>query len=253
VEAGVFGEGVRTFAEVLISKPHSCSEKETGGVELQREAAGDVKTMRGNYVKRWVDPLLGLVRFGVGQVVIGLLEGLLVGPDEMPMRKRIRAVLKNLKAATVGPPLVPISMGRSSGFRRLKVGLKGYGLGWPFKSKKASASGLSMKAPEVRRPSSPPLYSVPVGEVCVGSGVGVEAFVLSPVMEISQDIVAGEGFRADDGAADVDSVPVTGFTPPETGSSSPVTSEGGVVPSSDFGLPVVNNAEDSSTSSESIL
>jgi hypothetical protein len=92
-----------------------------------------------------------------------------------------------------------------------------------------------------------PLYSVLAGEVCVGSSVGVEASVLAPMMEISQDIVAGEGFRADDGATGVNSVPVTSFTPPETGSSSPVTSEGGVVPSSDFGLPVVNNAEDSST------
>ncbi|KAE7998208.1 hypothetical protein FH972_002774 [Carpinus fangiana] len=66
-------------------------------------------------------------------------------------------------------------------------------------------------------------------------------------MEISQDIVAGEGFRADDGAAGVVLVPVTGFTLPETSSSSPVTSEGGVVPSSNFGLPVGYNAEDSST------
>ncbi|KAE8056250.1 hypothetical protein FH972_013038 [Carpinus fangiana] len=93
---------------------------------------------------------------------------------------------------------------------------------------------------------SPPL-PVPTGEVCVGSGVGVVASVLSLVMEFSQDIVAGEGFRADDGAAGVDLVPVAGFTLPETGSSSPVASEGGVVPSSDFGLPVVNNTEDSST------
>jgi hypothetical protein len=184
-----------------------------------------VKKTGGNDVKRWVEPLLGLVQFGVGRVVIGLLEGLLVGPDEIPMRKRIRAVLKNLKAAKVGTPLVPISMGRSSGFRRLRGGLKGYGPGWPFKSKKASASGPSMKASEVRRPSSPPLYSVPAGEVCMGSGVGVEAFV------------AGEGFCTDDGAVGVDSVLVTGFTPPETG----------VVHSSDFGMPVVNNGEDSST------
>jgi hypothetical protein len=42
---------VRTFAEVLKSKPRSCGEKETDGVELQREAAGSVKSMRGSVVK----------------------------------------------------------------------------------------------------------------------------------------------------------------------------------------------------------
>jgi hypothetical protein len=50
-------------------------------------------------------------------------------------------------------------------------------------------------------------------------------------MENSQDKVAGEGFGADDGAAGVVSLPVPGYTPPVTGSSSPMTSEGGVVPS----------------------
>jgi hypothetical protein len=55
--------------------------------------------------------------------------------------------------------------------------------------------------------------------------------VLPPVMENSQDKVAGEGFGAGDGATGVVSLPVPGYTPPVTGSSSPVTSEGGLVPS----------------------
>jgi hypothetical protein len=50
-------------------------------------------------------------------------------------------------------------------------------------------------------------------------------------MENSQDKVVGEGFGADDGASGVVSLLVPGYTPPVTGSSSPVTSEGGVVPS----------------------
>jgi hypothetical protein len=225
VEAGVSGacSKVRTFAKILVSKPRSCREKETGEVELRREAAGAVKTMRGSDVKCWVEPLLGLVQLGLGRVVIGLLEGLLVGLDELPMRKRIRAVLKSLKASKVGPPLVPTSMGRASGFRRLKVGLKGNGLGWPFKTKKASVAGPIMMAFEVRRPLSRPLSTLPMGEDCVGSGARVEVSVLSPVMENSQDKGAGEGFGADDGAVGVVSVPVTSYTSPETNSSPPVT------------------------------
>jgi hypothetical protein len=54
--------------------------------------------------------------------------------------------------------------------------------------------------------------------------------VLPPVMENSQDKVAGEGFGADDGATGVVSLPVPGYTPPVSGSSPPVMSEGGVTP-----------------------
>ena len=248
-----------------------------------------MKTKRGSDVKGWVEPLLGFVLLGMGQVVIGLLEGLLVGPDELPIRKRIRAVLKRLKVSKVGPSLVPTSTGRASGFRRVKLGLKGNGLGWPFKPKKAAVSGPTKLAYEVHLPSSsqrphaeelklafkvrlgasgdkisvlergvgesPPLSTLPMCNDCVGvsalksdgSGAGVEVFVFSPVMENSQAKVAGEGFRASDRAVGVVSLPVIGPTLPVTGSSSSVTSEVGVVPSSDFGLPVVNIAQISST------
>ena len=101
---------------------------------------------------------------------------------------------------------------------------------------------------------SPPLSTLPACEDCVGAlllksdgfGVGVEVFVLSPVMETSQAKVAGEGFGAGDGAAVVVLLPVIGPTPPVTGSSSLVTFEVGMVPSSDFGLSVVNIAKISS-------
>jgi hypothetical protein len=91
---------------------------------------------------------------GLGRVVTGLLEGLLVGPDELTIRKRIRAVLKRLKASKVGPYLEPTSNGRASGFRRVKLGLKGNGLGWPIKPKKAAVSGPTKLASKVRLPSS---------------------------------------------------------------------------------------------------
>jgi hypothetical protein len=55
--------------------------------------------------------LLGFVQLGLGRVIAGLLEGLLVGPDDVPIRKRIRAVLKRIKASKAGPVLVPTSNG----------------------------------------------------------------------------------------------------------------------------------------------
>jgi hypothetical protein len=47
-KAGVSGvcSKVRTFAEILKSKPRSCVEKKNDEIDLQREAAGSVKTKR---------------------------------------------------------------------------------------------------------------------------------------------------------------------------------------------------------------
>jgi hypothetical protein len=52
-EAGVsrLCSKARTFAEILASKPQLCGEKKTSGVDLQREAAGSVKSIRGSDVK----------------------------------------------------------------------------------------------------------------------------------------------------------------------------------------------------------
>ena len=89
----------------------------------------------------------------MGQVVTGLLEGLLVGPDELPIRKQIRVVLlKRLKVSKVGPSLVPTSTRRASGIRRVKLGLKGNGLGCSFKPKKAAVSGPTKMASEIHLP-----------------------------------------------------------------------------------------------------
>jgi hypothetical protein len=95
-----------------------------------------------------------VVQLGLGRVIAGLLEGLLVGLDDVPIRKRIRAVLKRLKASKAAPILVPTSNGRASGFCRVKLGLKGNGLGWSFKPKKATVSGPTKLASEVRLPLS---------------------------------------------------------------------------------------------------
>jgi hypothetical protein len=116
--------------------------------------AGFVKSIRGSDVKGWAEHLLGFVQLGLGQVIAGLLEGLLVGPDDVPIRKRIRAVLKRIKASKAGPVLVPTSNGQASGFRGVKLGLKGNGLGWSFKPKKDAVSGPTKLASEVRLPSS---------------------------------------------------------------------------------------------------
>jgi hypothetical protein len=131
---------VHTFAEILKSKPRSCVEKKNNEIDLQREAAGSVKTMRGSDVKGWVEHLLGFVHLGLGRVVNGLLEGLPIGPDELPILKRIRAVLIRLKVFKDGPSLVATSTGRVNGFRRVKLGLKDIGLRRSFKPKKAAIS-----------------------------------------------------------------------------------------------------------------
>jgi hypothetical protein len=49
---------------------------------------------------------------------------------------------------------VPTSIGRACGFRRVKLGLKGNGLGWSFKPKKAAVSGPTKLVFEVCLPSS---------------------------------------------------------------------------------------------------
>jgi hypothetical protein len=59
----------------------------------------------------------------------------------LSINKWIRAVLKKLRDSKVGPCLVPTSTGCVSGIRRLKLGLKGNGLGWYFKPKKVAVFG----------------------------------------------------------------------------------------------------------------
>ena len=78
--------------------------------------------MGGNPVIVWVNQQLGFVHLGMGQVIIGLLDGLLNGPDDFPVRKWIRAVLKILKGSK-GFRAGPASTASSAG------------LGFPLESK----------------------------------------------------------------------------------------------------------------------
>jgi hypothetical protein len=154
VSAGCTKE--RSFVEVLQSKPRfvledqSHFEAEKGGVtqrfveedglDVSVLAAGSVRKKGGNPVKVWVNQLLGFVSLGLGRVVIGLLDGLLNGPDDISVRKRLRAVLKVLKGSK-GFGAGPASMVFSAG------------LGFPLKSKcvKRSARRAS---PSARQPPS---------------------------------------------------------------------------------------------------
>lgn len=121
----------RSFAEVLQSKPCSevinrgskgrsshcmdlfpvsqCFEVGNGGIEqrlavdcfeLEKPsslAAGSSKEMNGNSVKQWVKHLVGFFHSEMGRILTGLLEGFLAGIEGIPLRKKIRAVLKSLK------------------------------------------------------------------------------------------------------------------------------------------------------------
>ena len=203
-----------------------------------------MQTTRGSDVKGWVEPLLGFVQLGLARVVTGLLEGLLVGPEELPIRKQIRVVLQRLKGPKVGPSLVPNSTGQASGFCRVKLGLKGNGLGWPFKPKKVAVPG-STKLVHAEEPKL-------VSEIRLGA-LGAESFVpkrevgksppshlgkspLQSTLPACEDCVGASLLKADGPDARM----VNGF-------SSPVTFEASVVPSSVFGLPVANIAKISST------
>ena len=76
----------------------------------------------------------------MGRVIVGLLEGLLVGLQDISVRKRVRAVLNRLKGSKgfgVGP-FLPTATGRVYGLRKVKLGLKGVGLGCSSKSKRAT-------------------------------------------------------------------------------------------------------------------
>jgi hypothetical protein len=133
----------RSFVEVLQSKPQvvledrSHFEAEKGGVtqrfgeedglDVSVLAAGSARKKGGNPVKVWVNQLLGFVSLGMGRVVIGLLDGLLNGPDDISVRKRLRAVLKVLK------------------------GSKGFGAG-PASTVFSAGPGFPLKSKRVKRP-----------------------------------------------------------------------------------------------------
>jgi hypothetical protein len=247
-ETGVPGEHsmARSFAEIVKSKTRSIDEKETGGDDLRWETAGSERTMKRSDVKGSVEPLLGFVQIELGRVVAGLLEGLLNGPDDLPIRKRIKALLQSLK---VGAGLqLERHSGRVYGARRGKLGRKVNGLGWLIKSKKKMKQGplnpVSSQRPSQAGASSSPRptavepepASEPEREVdksptrSLGKSPPLSMLPTCEVLE-GASLMKSVGFDAE----------------VVTGVASPAKSEGNEAPSSAFGLSVEDTVELDST------
>jgi hypothetical protein len=160
------------------------------GCDLGRSvrAAGSVRMMPSkgrtvSAVKGWVNHLQGFVQLGLGRVVAGLLEGLLIGPKDISVRKRVRAVLKSLNGSKGFwfAPFLPTDTGRVYGLRKVKSGLKGVGLGCSFKSKRA----MRLKPSHRVRPLAMENSSLAVGLVSssqLASEVRLGASVVEPTV-----------------------------------------------------------------------
>ena len=90
-----------------------CFDLEYSGV-----AAGHAKKGPSS-VKRKVEKLLGFIQLELGQVFVGLLEGLSKGFDGLLFRKRVGAVLK---ALGLGFLIHPSALGASRAFLQDAVG-----------------------------------------------------------------------------------------------------------------------------------
>jgi hypothetical protein len=151
--------------EVLQSKPRIeledrlCVEAEKGGVkqrhvvegllESSALAAGSEKMIGGISVKGWVNQLLGFVHLGLGRVLVGLLEGILKGPGDIPVSKLIRALLKTLngsKGFGVRPSFKTYFAGLANGLRKI-------GFGFPLKPNRVTRPSRQVRPP-ARKSSS---------------------------------------------------------------------------------------------------
>jgi hypothetical protein len=157
-------------------------------------AAGSGRKTRGRVDIGWVGELLGFAQLGLGRVMVGLLEGILDGPESLLVRKRVRAILKRLKGSKgfgVGPVSLPTSSGHVYGHRKGKSGLKGVGIGWltkrvrlkPFLRTKVHAVDLGSSSQQVCAGTEPPVLERGLGEVlplpmlmtdegCLGASIG---------------------------------------------------------------------------------
>jgi hypothetical protein len=142
----------RSFVEVLQSKP--CLESSRGEVEkggdVKRPAVEEVRPAmeavsarktNGCSLQCWVSHLLGYFQIGLGWVWAGLLEGLVNGPKDWSIAKRLRAVLKGFKAC----------------------GLRKFGLGFPLKPKRWTRPVRRKRSPEFKHPSPLPALEVQLG------------------------------------------------------------------------------------------
>jgi hypothetical protein len=230
----------QSFAEVLLSKPHSKlegrsrGEVKNGGIDLRIDedsersvwAAGSEGKMRGCAVKDWVSHLLGFVQLGLGQVVAGLLEGLLNGPEGISIRKRVRVVLKSLDGPMgfgVGPSPLHMSSRRVKSLRkahfiptRLR---KGVGVGLKPKrethlkrsrrvrslASEISSLGAMLQAPKVRLGVSEDEPSVPERALGRDSGSVIERFSVpeSPLHTVGSELALLPVVESCLGASDV--------------------------------------------------
>jgi hypothetical protein len=204
-EAGVTGDSSknRSFAEALQSKPRARVEAKNGGDDIRSmvdnmgrsvRAAGSGRKTRGRVDIGWVDELLGFAQLGLGRVVVGLLEGILDGPESLSVCNRVRAVLKRLKGSMgfeVGPFSLPTSTRHIYGQRKGKSGLKGVGIGWltkrvrmkPSLRTKVHAVDLGLSSQQVCAGVEPPVPERGLGEAlplpvstmdggCLGASIG---------------------------------------------------------------------------------
>jgi hypothetical protein len=173
----------RSFVEVLQSKPcleSSRGEAEKGG-DVKRPAVEEVRPAmeavsarktNGCSLQGWVSRLLGYFQIGLGRVWAGLLEGLVNGPKDWSIAKRLRAVLKGFKAC----------------------GLRKFGLGFTLKPKRWTRPVRRKRSPEFKHPSPLPALEVqfgvaeaetlgPVQSAAVGSApVSASVLQLGPVV-----------------------------------------------------------------------
>jgi hypothetical protein len=158
------------------------------------QAAGSGRKTRGRVDTGWVDELLGFAQLGLGQVVVGLLEGILDGPESLSVRNRVRVVFKRLKGSMgfgVGPFSLPTSIGHVYGQRKGKSGLKGVGFGRltkrvhlkPSLRTKVHAVDLGSSSQQVCAGAEPPVPERGLGEAlpllvstmdggCLGASTG---------------------------------------------------------------------------------
>jgi hypothetical protein len=184
-EVGAIGVGPkdRTYAEVLQVKPRS-----------RVEAKNLSKGRAAGAGKGWVNQVLGFFQLGLGlKIVTGLLESILVGPEDFSVQKRVRAVLKCLKAFKgwwAGPFLLTNS-GRRYGLRKVKLGH----MGCYSKSNRALRIKPRWKKPLATENSSLAVGLVPFShlavEGCLGASI-VEPSVPERVFGESPPVSSGE-------------------------------------------------------------
>jgi hypothetical protein len=149
-------------------------------------AAVSARKTNGFSLQGWASRLLGYFQIGLGRVWAGLLEGLVNGPKDWSIAKRLRAVLKGFKAC----------------------GLRKFGLGFPLKPKRWTRPVPRKRSPDFKHPSTLPALEVqlgvaeakplgPVQSATVGSApVSTSVFQLAPVVPPTVDLAGSPSMVA---------------------------------------------------------